>query len=179
MSSKALPPLYNIFNQNPSLPHFIGISIERSIDMERTAGGQISIGEYDPRFEEDIILSQKHPLVPANTSRWTIAMEQLTINGHVLANMTSTVPGADANTSIALIDSGASLSYIPQEALDFIYGNIPGAILISDGQWVIPCLQPVNLTFSFPYVYRHHLVPNQIIDMGCTLAVANPLLSTR
>ena len=157
MSSKALPPLYNIFNQNPSLPHFIGISIERSIDMEQTAGGQISIGEYDPRFEEDIILSQKHPLVPANTSRWTIAMEQLTINGHVLANMTSTVPGADANTSIALIDSGASLSYIPQEALDFIYGNIPGAILISDGQWAIPCLQPVNLTFSFPYVFCRHL----------------------
>lgn len=158
MSDKALPPLYNIFNQNLSLPRFIGISLERSIDMEQTAGGQVSIGEYDPRFP-DIKLSQKHPLTPENTSRWTIAMESLSINGHMLANMTSTVDGAE--TSIALVDSGASLSYIPQAALDFIYGNIPGAIYMSDsGQWVVPCLQPANLTFSFPYVSSSLIIQN-------------------
>ena len=105
-------------------------------------------------------------------------MEQLSINSHILSNMTSAVQGADANKSIALVDSGATLSYIPQEALDFIYGNIPGAIHISDGQWAIPCLQSANLTFSFPYVHIHINPLPLSNDMGYTLAAVNPSLLT-
>ena len=151
--TNALPVIYNIFGQDSGIPRMISILLERSNDMETTAGGQMTVGEYAPGYT-DIGQSMNNFLAPPNTSRWTIAMDQLSINGNQFP-MTSSVFGATLNTSIALIDSGTSLAYIPQAAVNFIYGNIPGAVhLQKDGQdiWLVPCLQPANLTLSFMHV---------------------------
>lgn len=135
------------------MPRIMSILLERSNDMETTAGGQMTIGEYAPGYT-DAEQTLSNFIAPSNSSRWTIAMDQLSINGNQFP-MTSSVFGATLNTSIALIDSGTSLAYIPQAAVNFIYGNIPGAIhLQKDSQdvWLVPCLQPANLTLSFMYV---------------------------
>lgn len=151
--TKAQPVIYSIFNQNPTSPRFISLSIDRSDDMERTSGGVLSISEYDPRYAT-IANTTKHSLAPINSSRWTIAMDKLEMNGENY-NLTSEVQRAAANTSIALIDSGTSLGYIPVSAVDFIYGNIAGAVHLRRGDedvWIVPCLEAANLTFSFGYV---------------------------
>ena len=150
--TNALPVIYNIFGQNSTMPRLTSILLERSDDMETTAGGQMTVGEYVQGYT-DIGQSMNNFLAPPNTSRWTIAMDQLSINGNQFP-MTSSVFGATLNTSIALIDSGTSLAYIPQAAVNFIYGNIAGAVhLQKDGKdvWLVPCLQPANLTLSFMY----------------------------
>lgn len=149
----AQPAIYNIFDQNPTSSNFVALSIERSGDMERTSGGILSINEYDPRFAI-VENSPKLPLAPTNSSRWTIAMDTLHMNGQYY-NLTSQVQGAALNTSIALIDSGTSLAYVPVSAVDFIYGGIEGAVHLQDSGknvWVVPCLEPANLTISFGYV---------------------------
>jgi hypothetical protein len=149
----ALPAIYNIFDQNPTSSNFVALSIERSSDMERTSGGVLSINEHDPRFAV-VANSPRLPLTPNNSSRWTIAMDTLYMNGRYF-DLTSQVQGAASNTSIALIDSGTSLAYVPVSAVDFIYGSIEGAMHLQDlgkNVWVVPCLEPANLTISFGYV---------------------------
>ncbi|KIM88482.1 hypothetical protein PILCRDRAFT_85591 [Piloderma croceum F 1598] len=146
----AQPAIYNIFDQNPTSSNFVALSIERSGDMERTSGGVLSINEYDPRFAI-VANSPKLPLAPTNSCRWTIAMDMLHMNGQYY-NLSSQVQGAALNTSIALIDSGTSLAYAPISAVDFIYGSIEGAVHLQDfgkNVWVVPCLEPANLTISF------------------------------
>ena len=149
----AQPMIYNIFDQNPASRNFIGLSVERSSDMESTSGGVLSINEYDPRFDA-VADATKIPLAPTDSSRWTIALDQLNMNGHNF-ELTSRVHGSASDTSIALIDSGTSLAYIPIDAVDFIYGSIDGAVHLQDSGkdiWVVPCLEPGNLTLSFGYV---------------------------
>jgi hypothetical protein len=127
--------------------------MERSNDMERTSGGLLSVNEYDPRFAT-VANTPKFPLAPTGSSRWTIALDNLNMNGQIF-DLTSHVHGAASNTSIALIDSGTSLAYIPVSAVDFIYESIEGAVHLQDKDkniWVVPCLQPANLTLSFGYV---------------------------
>lgn len=176
-SKSAQPAIYNIFDQNIALSKFIGISIDRSDDMETTSGGRISISEYDPRFSA-VEHSPKYPLAPTDTARWTIAMDQLEMNGHKY-ELTSDVQGAALDTTIALIDSGTSLAYIPESAVDFIYSNIPGALhLHKDGEyvWVVPCLQPANLTFSFGFVCSlNNIVPYSCSSNSGNKIAINPL----
>jgi hypothetical protein len=149
----AQPVIYNIFDQNPTSSNFVALSIERSSDMERTSGGVLSINEYDPRFGA-VANSPKIPLAPTGSSRWTIPIDKLHMNGQYYG-LTSQVHGAASNTSIALIDSGTSLAYIPVSAVDFIYGQIEGSVHLQEpgkNVWVVPCLEPANLTISFGYV---------------------------
>ncbi|KAF7973882.1 hypothetical protein HWV62_14008 [Athelia sp. TMB] len=146
----AQPIIYSIFDQHPSLPKFIAISVERSNDMEESSGGVLSIGAYDPPFAA-VSGSTKIPVAHPTAARWTIAMDGVDINGHKYA-LSSRVEGAASGTSIALIDSGTSLAYIPSAAVDYIYQNIPGSIRqVTNGQtsWAVPCMEPANLTFFF------------------------------
>lgn len=168
----AQPVVYNIFDQDPTLPRMIGLSIERSDDKEDTSGGTLSIGEYDPRFADAAASATKIPVAHAESARWTIAMDGLSLNGQSY-NLSSRVQDAAPNTSIALIDSGTSLAYIPAPVVDFIYGNIDGAVhLLQDGQnsWVVPCTEPANLTFSFGYVPFPVQVSKLHTDVVCDVA---------
>ncbi|KAG1889345.1 aspartic peptidase domain-containing protein [Suillus subluteus] len=146
----ARPIMANLFDQNPSTPNFMALALERTIDSENTSGGAITIGEYDPRFK-DVSGTPKYPLAPSTSSRWTIALSGMQVNGHNVA-LKSTVKGAKKGTAISLIDSGTSLAYIPSDAVDAIYGAISGSVHIqTNGQnfWIVPCLDQANLSFSF------------------------------
>ncbi|KIJ62117.1 hypothetical protein HYDPIDRAFT_30669 [Hydnomerulius pinastri MD-312] len=147
---KAQPVMANIFSQNPSTPMFIGLALERSQDGEDTAGGVISVGEYDPQFSK-VSGSPKYPVQPTSTSRWTISMSGLSVNGNSFA-LKSSVQGTKKGEAIALIDSGTSLAYIPEEAVEAIYSPIDGAVHVKNkdqDSWFVPCMSQANVSFTF------------------------------
>ena len=140
----------NMFSQHPDTPHLIGLALERSKDSEDTAGGYLSIGEYDPHYK-NVTYMPKIPVTPTSTSRWTIAMDAMTV-GEKRVPLTSAVKGTKKGQAIALIDSGTSLAYIPSDAVDAIYSQFNGSVHVkAAGQdaWYVPCLAQVNLSFTF------------------------------
>lgn len=144
----------NMFAQHPSTPHLIGLALERSDDGEQTAGGFLTIGEYDPQFS-NITYTPKNPVTPTSGSRWTIAMDAMTINGKHY-DLTSSVQGMKKGQAVALIDSGTSLAYIPSDAVDAIYSQLNGSVHVKTADqdaWFVPCLEQVNLSFTFAYVH--------------------------
>jgi hypothetical protein len=146
----ARPIMANLFDQNPSTTNFMALALERTTDNENTSGGAITIGQYDPRFK-DVSGTPKYALAPSTSSRWTIALSGMKVNGHDVT-LKSAVKGAKKGTAISLIDSGTSLAYIPSYAVDAIYGAISGSVHIQNkGQnfWIVPCLGQANLSFSF------------------------------
>ncbi|EGO03376.1 hypothetical protein SERLA73DRAFT_174844, partial [Serpula lacrymans var. lacrymans S7.3] len=148
---KARTPVDSIFAQNPSTSKFIGLSLERTANQEDTAGGVLSVGEYDPQYS-NISTSEKHPILPANSTRWTIALDGLNVNGNNL-QIKSNVSSQGNGSPIALIDSGTSLAYIPTDAVNAIYSSINGSVHVqtTSGQdsWFVPCFGQANLTFVF------------------------------
>ncbi|KAF9225690.1 acid protease [Gyrodon lividus] len=146
----AQPIMANIFTQHPSTPMFVGLALERSEDGEDTSGGVLSIGEYDPQFS-NISGTSKHPVTPTSSSRWTIAMSKMTVNGKDYT-LKSDVQGTKKGQAIALIDSGTSLAYIPSDAVDAIYSVIDGAVHVKTNDqdsWYVPCLSQSNVSFTF------------------------------
>ena len=144
----------NMFVQHPSTPHFIGLALERSQDGENTAGGFLTVGEYDPQYS-NITYMPKNPVTPASGSRWTIALEAMTVNDKRYP-LKSTVPGTKKGQAIALIDSGTSLAYIPTDATAAIYSQFNGAVHVKTQRqdaWFVPCLDQVNLSFTFGCVF--------------------------
>lgn len=145
----------NMFVQHPSTPLLIGLALERSDNGEETAGGFFTIGEYDPQFS-NVTYAPRIPVTPTSTSRWTVAMDVMTINGKHYP-LKSTVQGTKKDQAIALIDSGTSLAYIPADAVDAIYSQFNGSVHVKRSDqdaWFVPCLGQVNLSFTFAYVRR-------------------------
>lgn len=143
----------NIFFQHPSTPHLIGLALERTDDGEETAGGFLTIGEYDPHFSH-VTYAPKNSVTPTSGSRWTIAMDAMTINEKHYP-LKSSVQGTKKGQAIALIDSGTSLAYIPSDAVDTIYSQINGSVHVKTADqdaWFVPCLEQVNLSFTFACV---------------------------
>lgn len=149
-SAAAQSVLANLFAQHPSTPHLIGLALERSEDGEDTAGGYLTIGEYDPKYT-NVTRTPKIPVTPTSGSRWTIPMEAMTVNGKRFP-LSSSVKGTKKGQAIALIDSGTSLAYIPNDAINAIYSQLNGSVHVKDGDedaWYVPCLAQVNLSFTF------------------------------
>jgi hypothetical protein len=80
---------------------------------------------------------------------------------------TSTVAGAPINKAVALIDSGASYSYVSKEVCDALYSNIPGATFdASSGFWMLPCGAEVDMAFQI----GEQLFPLHPLDVNPTIA---------
>ncbi|KAH0826718.1 aspartic peptidase domain-containing protein [Lanmaoa asiatica] len=159
----------NMFAQRPSAPHLIGLALERSDDGEDTAGGFLTIGEYDPQFS-NVTYTPKNPVTPTSTSRWTIAMDAMTVHGQHYA-LKSIVQGTKKGQAIALIDSGTSLAYIPSDAVDEIYGQFSGSVHVKTSDqdaWFVPCLGQVNLSFTFACVFCSFLLSYDDPNVGRT-----------
>ncbi|KAF8437969.1 aspartic peptidase domain-containing protein [Boletus edulis BED1] len=149
-NASAQSVMANLFAQRPSTPHMIGLALERSEDGEDTAGGYLSIGDYDPHYI-NVTYTPKNPITPTSASRWTIAMEAMTVNRKRYP-LSSGVKGTKKGQAITLIDSGTSLAYIPNDAVDAIYGQFSGSVHVKTSDqdaWFVPCLGQVNLSFTF------------------------------
>lgn len=146
--------LTNIFSQNTSTPNFIAIDLARSEDYEEIDGGAFTIGEYDPEYAA-VANSPKVPVFPADSTRWSILLEDITVNGQSIsldgyANPKGGSPSGKLN---ALLDTGAPTVGLPRKVIAAIYGAIEGSEYDSSiDLWLVPCKATVDLEVTFGYV---------------------------
>ena len=142
--------LKNIFSQNASQPNFIAIDLARTDDLEETAGGAFSIGEYAPKYAA-IANSPKLTQFPQNGDRWTTLLESVHINGAAIP-LTSKITGVPSGTSQALLDTGDPAAIMPTYLFDAIYSQIPGAVAYDDGSthlYFLPCNATPSVSLFF------------------------------
>ncbi|TFY71525.1 hypothetical protein EVG20_g1470 [Dentipellis fragilis] len=147
--------LSNIFAQNTSVPNFITFLLGRSGDLDDITNGVFTISEYADGYgniEKAPKLSRFPPQVP----QWSTLLDGMHVNGEAYP-WNSTVPSllppgvnvaVPQGKAVVLLDSGYTLPQLPADAINFIYGKIPGATSF-DGTWIVPCNTSVNLTFTF------------------------------
>jgi hypothetical protein len=140
--------LYNLFLVNPSEPNFIAFSLQRTSDPGNYVQGNFSIGEFEPDFAN---VSNNAPISTwpiTSPHRWNVLIDAVIVNNTITVPTTSVV-GAPNNKAVALIDSGASYSYIAKEICDAIYSNISGAVFnASTGYWILPCDAEIDMAFQ-------------------------------
>ncbi|KDQ61393.1 hypothetical protein JAAARDRAFT_171578 [Jaapia argillacea MUCL 33604] len=144
-----LTPLSNIFQQNGSIPNFISIQLGRADDLASTLEGEFTISEYIPRFS-NISNAPKLPRFPptSNFERWTVLVDGVTVHGKSYP-LNSTVAGTPKGSSVAVLDTGYTLPPLPRPLVDFIYGNISGAVYDKEEDvWIVPCLNTTDLEFT-------------------------------
>ncbi|PAV20460.1 NADP+-dependent D-mannitol dehydrogenase [Pyrrhoderma noxium] len=140
--------LDNIFSSEPGLPQLTTFSLSRSFSTGKTDGGVFTVGEV----EEDFAGVQQAPALPVVSSdRWIVLMDGMIVNGKSYSGDSSfSITNQTSGQTLANLDTGTSLSQIPQSYAAAIYGNVPGAQLYaSSGIYVIPCDTKINVSFVF------------------------------
>ncbi|PIL33895.1 hypothetical protein GSI_03601 [Ganoderma sinense ZZ0214-1] len=140
----------NVFAQNKSLPNNFDFDLGR-VTFEDPAGTSLfTIGDHAPGFEN---VTQAPKLPRVATDHWTLALDEMRINGNRFAFNKSIVSGAPAGKVLAVLDSGFSFPPLPTAAANAVYSKISGAVLYNTSVdmlngWLIPCdFSPVNLSF--------------------------------
>lgn len=144
-------PVVNILNQNTNLSNSFDIQLARQTDVEQNGAGTLLIGEHPPGFE---IITQQPQLPKLSPGRWSVPLDNITINGVSSPLGTSSLPTLQNGQVAAVLDTGFALPPLPQSVVDAIYSIIPGAVNVSDmpgfgGQWLVPCTSTTNVTFIF------------------------------
>ncbi|KAF9473995.1 acid protease [Pholiota conissans] len=117
----------NIFAQDPNIPHFFGIDLSRTGDLEDTVGGTFTIGEHDQRFA-GIADEPKLFQFPKGAYRWTTLFESISVDGMAIP-LHSVNPGVPSGRAVAVLDTGEPNSVLPAHIFDAIYSRIPGSAL--------------------------------------------------
>ena len=149
--------LDRIFLSNTSTPNYLTTLLGRSDDPTDVYPGTITIGELIPGFEKVKDMPKlpvaQVPVREKNDQHWQVLLDQGGITGpdKKTINVTSIVDGGSRLN--AVLDTGFSLSQVPRQLADAIYGRIPGATFGAVGRgvgetWRFPCDVEVNLTFS-------------------------------
>ncbi|KAF8812440.1 aspartic peptidase A1 [Phlegmacium glaucopus] len=159
--------LHNLFLVNLSQPNFISFALQRSTDADSNVQGSFAIVE--PQFA-NISNNAPIPTWPIHSPfRWNILIDAVIVNNNITVP-TSSVDGAPSNKAVALIDSGASYSYVyvAKEVCDAIYGKIPGAVFnATTGFWMLPCGAEVDMAFQI----GGQLFPLHPLDVNPTMAL--------
>ena len=149
--------LDRIFLSNTSTPNYLTTLLGRSDDPTDIYPGDITIGELVPGFE-NVTTMPKLPVARVSLrekvdQHWQVLLDKDGITGPdgKIINATSIVDGGKRLNVV--LDTGFSLSQVPRQIADSIYGRIPGATFGSVGRgvgetWKFPCDVEVNLTFS-------------------------------
>ena len=142
-------PLANIFAQNTSLRPFYDVALGRVGDLDEYSRGSFIIGAHAPGFSA---VEQAPKLPRVGDGRWTVLIDGIAVNGK---NFTfkgkSKVKGVPEGKLLGLLDSGASVPSIPEDAADFLYGSILGSVK-HNGLWFVPCEASANVTWYIGYV---------------------------
>lgn len=108
-----------------------------------TPGGVLTLGGVNKKFYKGKITYTK---VQTPLRYWTIPTEEVRFNGRAVTN----------GTTQAIIDTGTSLIYGPQQIVVPFMQSIPGARL-SGGLYLMPC--NTSATFSFKFSGREWVIP--------------------
>ncbi|KAA1469019.1 acid protease [Dentipellis sp. KUC8613] len=146
--------LSNIFAHNSSIPNFITFLLGRLDDPDDIADGVFTIGEYADGYQ-DVEKAPKLSRFPPQLPVWGTLLDAMHVNGEahtwksVVPSLVHSVPNITVpeGKAISVLDCGTTLPLLPSDAVDFIYGKIPGAISLNK-TWIVPCSSSVNLTFT-------------------------------
>lgn len=140
--------LDNIFASNSSLPQFTSFSLSRSFATGKTDGGVFTVGEI-PSNLSSISSAPKNDVI--SSDRWVVLMDGVVVNGkNVTGGSAFDAPGQSSDQTLSNLDTGTSLSQIPSDYAQAIYGAVPGAQLVeSSGLYILPCDTKLNVSFVF------------------------------
>ncbi|KAF5325311.1 hypothetical protein D9619_009569 [Psilocybe cf. subviscida] len=144
--------LRNIFEQHPTEPNFIAMDLTRTGDLEDTAGGSFTIGEYEQEdYAQAVEGAPVLPQFPVGGNRWTVLLDGIYVDQVPieLKSAVSDVPGGKVQ---ALLDTGDPTAIVPVALMDAIYSKVPGAIQYTDGTahiWILPCNTTTNVELVF------------------------------
>lgn len=140
--------LYNLFQDNPSEPNFIALSLQSTSDDDQVTGS-FAIGETESQYS-NVTSTNKIPTWPVNSpSRWNVLLDSFIV-GTETYSVSTGVQGAPSNKAVVLLDSGTSYTYAPTDVCQSIYGGVSGAQYNSGlGQWTVPCDAEINMALQF------------------------------
>lgn len=145
-------PLGNIFHQNKSLPNFITIMLGRSGDLDDTTDGMFTISEYIDGYENIEQTPKLARYDGGGSSRWSILLDSITVNGEKVA-LNSSTDGVPKGKSITVLDTGATQAQVPRFIVDAIYSSFPDAVYSEESDlWAVPCNASADVRFTFGYV---------------------------
>lgn len=137
--------LHNIFAQNHSTSPFFDIALGRKDDIESDGTGMFLVGSHAPGFEA----VGKAPVLPTPPDvQWVVPLDGVKLNGDPLPLGRSSIPSAPDGKHIVLLDTGTSVTFMPDAIVDAIYQSIPGSIKAL-GRWFSPCQGAANVSFVF------------------------------
>lgn len=150
--------LANIFAKYPTAGNFTTFWLSRDDNDERTSSGFFTINKLPKRYAAAVTAAPRLPVVQNTAAwdlpRWIVALDGLQLNGQVFPT-TSTWPGMPDGRALALLDTGASVAFLPHDAWAALYASIPGAVQVSDpagsglSTWLVPCTAPMSVAFVF------------------------------
>ncbi|KAG1768177.1 aspartic peptidase domain-containing protein [Suillus occidentalis] len=140
--------LYNLFEDNPSEPNFIALSLQSTSDGDQVTGS-FAIGETESQYS-NVTSTNKIPTWPVESpSRWNVLLDSFIV-GTETYSVSTGVQGAPSNKAVVLLDSGTSYTYAPTDVCQSIYGGISGAQYNSGlGQWTVPCDAEIDMALQF------------------------------
>ncbi|KAM5543324.1 hypothetical protein V8D89_003198 [Ganoderma adspersum] len=141
----------NVFDRNQSLPNNFDLQLGRATFEDLAGLSTFTISDHAPGFE-NVTQAPKLPRVAPD--HWTVALDEMRIDGNPFTFNESIVPGAPEGKLLAVLDSGFSFPPLPEAPANAIYSKIPGAVLYKSpvdilNGWIIPCdFVPVNFSFT-------------------------------
>jgi len=140
--------LYNLFQDNPSEPNFIALSLQSTSDDDQVTGS-FAIGETEPQYS-NVTSTNKIPTWPVDfPTRWNVLLDSFIV-GTETYSVSTGVKGAPSNKAVVLLDSGTSYTYAPTDVCESIYGGVSGAQYNSGlGQWTVPCDAEIDMALQF------------------------------
>lgn len=140
--------LYNLFQDNPSEPNFIALSLQSTSDDDQVTGS-FAIGETEPQYS-NVTSTNKIPTWPVDSpTRWNVLLDSFIV-GTETYSVSTGVQGAPSDKAVVLLDSGTSYTYAPTDVCQAIYGGVSGAQYNSGlGQWTVPCDAEIDMALQF------------------------------
>ncbi|KAL1725508.1 aspartic peptidase domain-containing protein [Schizophyllum commune] len=159
-SDKGMAVLDSIFTQNTSTPNYITVLLGRLDDPTDTFPGDLTVGsildnytdiEKQPKLEVTEV-----PVRESGDQHFQVLIDAGGIigpDGKSIKVHTEVDETQNKKQPTAVIDTGFSLSQVPRNVADAIYGRFSGAEYVNvsgvGATWIVPCTTEVNLTFKF------------------------------
>ncbi|KAJ7609214.1 aspartic peptidase domain-containing protein [Mycena polygramma] len=172
--------LSSVFDQNPEMGRFFGLSLSRLYDPADSADASLDIAQLDERYTA-VQNSPVLPQFPANNSQWSVLTDGIQVNGVPIpwpANTKTTPAGQNS----VLLDSGTTNFLLPAAIRDAIYSAVPGAVLAQNSSipnphfsadrdvWIVPCQTVIQMSTSF----GGQSIPIHPLDLTDMTVVAGP-----
>ncbi|KAL1743093.1 aspartic peptidase domain-containing protein [Schizophyllum fasciatum] len=159
-SDKGMAVLDSIFTQNTSTPNYITVLLGRLDDPTDTFPGDLTVGStldnYTDVEKQPKLDVTEVPVREEGDQHFQVLIDEGGIigpDGKSIKVSTEVDETKNKKQATAVIDTGFSLSQVPRNVADAIYGRFSGAEYVNvsgvGATWIVPCTTEVNLTIKF------------------------------